>query len=82
MTTTTTQPLTGVDKRLAALNIKPVNAVAIVGAMIVFVGDAQALALIPLTSTMGEEYGLSPSQASLVLAILGLVGAGFLALRN
>lgn len=78
MTTTTTQPLTGVDKRLAALNIKPVNAVAIVGAMIVFVGDAQALALIPLTSTMGEEYGLSPSQASLVLAILGLVGAGFL----
>ncbi|NNC12068.1 MFS transporter [Planctomonas sp. JC2975] len=76
--TTTTLASAGVDRRLASLRIKPVNAVAIVAAMIVFVGDAQALALIPLTSTMEKEYGLSPSQASLVLAILGLVGAGFL----
>lgn len=71
-------PVTGVDRRLAALHIKPVNAVAIVAAMIIFVGDAQALALIPLSNTMQAEYHLSPSQASLVLAILGLVGAGFL----
>jgi MFS family permease len=70
--------LTGVDRRLAALHIKPVNAVAIVAAMIVFVGDAQALALIPLANTMAKEYGLTPSETSLVLAILGLVGAGFL----
>ncbi|GAA4168566.1 MFS transporter [Gryllotalpicola koreensis] len=78
MTTTTIAPLTGVDRRLAALRIKPVNAVAIVAAMIVFVGDAQALALIPLSNTMQKEYGLTPSESSLVLAILGLVGAGFL----
>lgn len=77
-TTTSLAPLSGVDRRLAALRIKPVNAVAIVAAMIVFVGDAQALALIPLSNTMQKEYGLTPSQASLVLAILGLVGAGFL----
>jgi MFS family permease len=69
---------TGVDRRLAALHIKPVNAVAIVAAMIVFVGDAQALALIPLSNTMQAEYHLTPSQASLVLSILTLVGAGFL----
>lgn len=78
MTTFAVAPLTGVDRRLAALHIKPVNAVAIVAAMIVFVGDAQALALIPLSTTMQEEYKLTPSQSSLVLAILGLVGAGFL----
>jgi len=76
--TTISAPLTGVDRRLAALHIKPVNAVATVAAMIVFVGDAQALALIPLSSTMQREYHLTPSQSSLVLAILGLVGAGFL----
>jgi MFS family permease len=70
--------LTGVDRRLAALRIKPVNAVAIVAAMIVFVGDAQALALIPLSNTMQKEYSLTPAESSLVLAILGLVGAGFL----
>lgn len=78
MTTTTLAPGTGVDRRLAALRIKPVNAVAIVAAMIVFVGDAQALALIPLSNTMQKEYALTPAQSSLVLAILGLVGAGFL----
>jgi predicted MFS family arabinose efflux permease len=77
-TTTSVAQLTGVDRRLAALHIKPVNAVAIVAAMIVFVGDAQALALIPLANTMAKEYGLTPSETSLVLAILGLVGAGFL----
>jgi MFS family permease len=78
MTTATLAPLSGVDRRLAALRIKPVNAVAIVAAMIVFVGDAQALALIPLSNTMQQEYSLTPAQSSLVLAILGLVGAGFL----
>lgn len=78
MSTTTVPALTGVDRRLAALHIKPVNAVAIVAAMIVFVGDAQALALIPLSNTMQQEYHLTPSESSLVLAILGLVGAGFL----
>ncbi|GAA4163373.1 MFS transporter [Gryllotalpicola daejeonensis] len=77
-TTTSLAPLTGVDRRLAALRIKPVNAVAIVAAMIVFVGDAQALALIPLSNTMQKEYNLTPAESSLVLAILGLVGAGFL----
>jgi MFS family permease len=78
MTSISLAPLTGVEKRLATLHIKPVNAVATVAAMIVFVGDAQALALIPLSNTMQKEYHLTPSQASLVLAILGLVGAGFL----
>lgn len=78
MTTTTLAPVSGVDRRLAALRIKPVNAVAVVAAMIVFVGDAQALALIPLSNTMQKEYALTPAQSSLVLAILGLVGAGFL----
>jgi MFS family permease len=78
MSIVSTSATTGVDRRLAALHIKPVNAVAIVAAMIVFVGDAQALALIPLSNTMQAEYHLTPSQASLVLSILTLVGAGFL----
>jgi MFS family permease len=78
MTSTTLAPLSGVDRRLAALRLKPVNAVAIVAAMIVFVGDAQALALIPLSNTMQQEYSLTPPQSALVIAILGLVGAGFI----
>lgn len=76
--TMTLSPATGVERRLAALHLKPVSAVAIVAALIVFVGDAQALALIPLASTMQLEYKLTPAESSLVLAILGLVGAGFL----
>jgi MFS family permease len=76
--TITLTPATGVERRLGAIHLKPVSAVAIVAALIVFVGDAQALALIPLSSTMQLEYKLTPAESSLVLAIIGLVGAGSL----
>ncbi|WP_243062216.1 MFS transporter [Humibacter sp. RRB41] len=51
---------------------------AVVAALIVLVGDSQALALIPLLGVMSEEFHLTASQATVVLAILGIVGAGAL----
>lgn len=67
-----------IELRLAKLHIRPVTAVAVVAALIVLVGDSQALALIPLLGEMATEYRLSPAEATIALAILGIVGAGAL----
>ena len=76
MSTIQSTGTSAVDRRLAALRIRPVTAVAVVAALLVLVGDSQALALIPLLNTMSAEYELSSAEATLVLAILGVVAAG------
>lgn len=65
-----------IEARLQKIRLKPATAVALVAALIVLVGDSQALALIPLMNTMSIQYGLTPGEASLVLSILGIIAAG------
>ncbi|MCL2516215.1 MAG: MFS transporter [Microbacteriaceae bacterium] len=65
-----------VERRLAAMHMRPTTAIAVITAMLVLVADSQALALVPLLNTMTEQYKLTAPQATIVLAIPALVAAG------
>jgi MFS family permease len=53
------------------------TAVAVLGGVILLVADAWGLSLIPLVANLEKVYSLSASEAAWVLAVAGLVAAGF-----
>lgn len=71
-----TTQASAVDRRLAATRVEIETAIALLGGVLLLVVDAWGLSLIPLVANMEKTYSLSPSQASWVLSVSGLVAAG------
>ena len=69
--------VTGPDRRLQATGLQLETAVGLVGCLIIFAGDTQSLALIPLLAQLEKQYSLSPSQASWALSALTLAAAAW-----